>query len=381
MGGSHAHAHVRLRRTGALAVALAVVATTTAAAAPSAGDLQQKIDSAQQRERDLQSTIRSESGAIGGMQGKVDDLTTRQRALEQTLAFERRQLEQTQMALRDARARLTRLQAQLKADKAALAAQLVAQYKTPQDDIVTVVVNAHGFSGLIEKVDDMKRLRDANTTVTVRVGQAQAAVQKQTDELAALERRRQQIANATLVQRDEVARLRIAAVDRQLVVMRARRRNRDQLSSLQSQRNDLQRQLSKLQAAAAEAAKRAGSSTGSPGQTPVSGGGSFAAHGGAWGFFQAPGTNYSVGDEPRIAARLDQLGKALQLHLIGISGYRSPQHSVAVGGFPNDPHTRGQASDTPGVEGVPEATLEQFGLTRPFGGAAEADHIQLLGSI
>jgi hypothetical protein len=26
---------------------------------------------------------------------------------------------------------------------------------------------------------------------------------------------------------------------------------------------------------------------------------------------------------------------------------------------------------------VPEATLRRFGLTRPFGGAREADHIQL----
>jgi hypothetical protein len=48
-----------------------------------------------------------------------------------------------------------------------------------------------------------------------------------------------------------------------------------------------------------------------------------------------------------------------------------------VGGFADDPHTRGEASDTPGVEGVPEQTLLQFGLTRPFAGAAEADHIQL----
>ena len=105
------------------------------------------------------------------------------------------------------------------------------------------------------------------------------------------------------------------------------------------------------------------------------------AHGGSTGFFPAPGTNYAVNQEPVIAARLDALGKALGLHLIGVSGYRTPQHSVEVGGFANDPHTRGEASDTPGVEGVPEGTLEQFGLTRPFGGAAEADHIQLLGSI
>jgi hypothetical protein len=94
--------------------------------------------------------------------------------------------------------------------------------------------------------------------------------------------------------------------------------------------------------------------------------------------FLAPGTNYSVGEEPIIAARLDALGIALHLHLIGISGYRTPQHSVEVGGFADDPHTRGEASDTPGIEGVPEAILAEYCLTRPFAGPAEADHIQEL---
>jgi uncharacterized protein YcbK (DUF882 family) len=102
------------------------------------------------------------------------------------------------------------------------------------------------------------------------------------------------------------------------------------------------------------------------------------SHGGSTGFFPAPGTNYSVNQEPIIAARLDALGRALGLHLIGISGYRSPSHSVEVGGYADDSHTRGEASDTPGVEGVSEATLEQFCLTRPFPGAREADHIQEL---
>lgn len=102
--------------------------------------------------------------------------------------------------------------------------------------------------------------------------------------------------------------------------------------------------------------------------------------GGGAGFTQGAGTNYSVGNEPEIARRLDRLGKALGLHLTGISGARTPQHSVAVGGFADDPHTRGQASDTPGIEGVPESVLRKFGLTRPFPGAAEADHIQLAGS-
>src|SRR5512143_123596 len=91
----------------------------------------------------------------------------------------------------------------------------------------------------------------------------------------------------------------------------------------------------------------------------------FLAHGGAYGFFPAAGRNYRVNQEPIIAARLDALGKALSLNLIGISGYRTPQHSVEVGGYADDPHTRGEASDTLGVERVAESTLESFCLTRP----------------
>jgi hypothetical protein len=149
------------------------------------------------------------------------------------------------------------------------------------------------------------------------------------------------------------------------------------------------------QSSVAGATVPVGSSTGSTGQsfanaltsaqvasatapaTTTSPYGVYVPHGGQYGFFPDPGKDYTVGKEPEIAARLDALGKALHLHLVGISGYRTPEHSVAVGGFANDPHTRGDASDTPGIEQVPESTLRQFGLTRPFGGAAEADHIQL----
>lgn len=100
-------------------------------------------------------------------------------------------------------------------------------------------------------------------------------------------------------------------------------------------------------------------------------------HKGNVGFFAAAGTDYTKGEEPIIARYLGKLGESLHLHLTGISGYRSPSHSVAVGGFRNDPHTRGEASDTPGTEKISEKMLEKFGLTRPFAGAKEADHIQL----
>lgn len=99
------------------------------------------------------------------------------------------------------------------------------------------------------------------------------------------------------------------------------------------------------------------------------------------GFVAGPGTNYSVGEEPKIAADLKRLGEYLHVMLEGISGYRSPSHSVAVGGFTDDPHTRGEASDTIGTQTIPASVLARFGLERPFPGASEADHMQLLGSL
>lgn len=102
---------------------------------------------------------------------------------------------------------------------------------------------------------------------------------------------------------------------------------------------------------------------------------------GGVGFTAAPGTVYSKGVLPQIAQRANALAHALGLKLTGISGFRTPQHSVAVGGFADDPHTQAKASDTPGIEGVSKAVLNHYGLERPFPGAKEADHIQLLHSV
>ncbi len=368
-----------------LAAALAVLAAVVpmvAHGAPSKSELQQKISAAQQHERDLHGSVAQENTRIAGFQGSIDDLTTRLNAVETTLGVQQRQLETTQSQLRDARVKLTTLKGSLANDRKQLAAQLVAQYKSPPEDIVSVILDAKGFSGLIERVDDMRRLRVHNVSVTADVSSAQKAVALQTQKLTTLEQRRQTIANGSLLQRDQVARLRLAVVNKQLTFVHARSRTNAKLESLQSTRRDLQSSLHKIEAR--EAAAAATPTFGGPGSgttSNVGGTGSFVSHGGDTGFFQAPGTNYSVNEEPELAGRLDRLGRALGLHLIGISGYRTPQHSVEVGGFADDPHTRGEASDTPGVEGVSEATLEQYGLTRPFGGAAEADHIQLLGSI
>ncbi|MDO8189278.1 D-Ala-D-Ala carboxypeptidase family metallohydrolase [Conexibacter sp. JD483] len=366
----------RLRRAGALALLLAGTAAAVASAAPSSGELQQRLGDLGQQAGTLRGSIAHENDRIADYQGPIDELTRRLQAIETTLQREQTQLADTRRELREARARLIVLRTRLADDRRALAAQLVAQYELPQEDVVSIVVNARGFAGLLEQADDLDRIRHENVRITRRVSDARIAVAAQTRRLTAIERRRRALVDGSAIQRDEAARLRLAVVDKQLVHVRARSRDRAALTGLEQRRTSVRAELRRVEAQAARAAA-ANSGATVPGASVASA--PFAAHGGDSGFFQAAGTNYAVGDEPLLAARLDRLGKTLGLHLTGISGYRTPQHSVEVGGFPNDPHTRGEASDTPGVEGVSEATLNQFGLTRPFGGAAEADHIQLLG--
>jgi hypothetical protein len=108
------------------------------------------------------------------------------------------------------------------------------------------------------------------------------------------------------------------------------------------------------------------------------------------GFIADPGTSQTEGQLPQLTAALDALGRALGVTIYGISGYRSPAHSVAVGGFANDPHTKGEAEDI-GVGSllrssaaqISEAQLARFGLYRPFDPSddannTEVNHVQLI---
>jgi peptidoglycan hydrolase CwlO-like protein len=361
--------HPRTRWLALLGIgALAIWSGPADATSPA--ELNQKIQAARVHEQALQAAINADSGKVDSFNGQIGELQTRLDAVQTTVNYENGQLAATRSQLGGVRAKLSGLEAALARDRTILDSQLVAAYETPPPNVLTVVLEAHGFSDLLERMDDLKLVSNENATETRDVRTEDLAVLAQTRTLARLEARQKLAADSVLVQRDEIAQLRLAVVSKQLVYARARSAKAAEIGAISNRRKALVSQLTAMLPSVDSAEADA------PSLTAAAGGGGGGA---GSGFFQAPGTNYSVGVEPELASRLNTLGKALGLHLIGISGYRTPQHSVEVGGFANDPHTRGDASDTPGVEGVPESTLEQYGLTRPFPGAAEADHIQILG--
>lgn len=341
--------------------------------ASSSGSLAGRFAAGRQRANRLQHAIRGDSALIRGYESRIGNLEARLVVVEQSVEAQQRLLTQVNVELGAARERLRSLEAQYVRGRRVLAAQLVADYESPQPTLVEVVLHARGFGDLLNRLSALKSIARANAYTIQMINTTRVAVAAQTRRLAQIQVRRKRATAAVLVERDEIVQLRLAIVGRELAVSRDRSRKRRQLRSL---RRVLAREAATLerQARAAQAASLAtgGAPPGGCNNAP------FIARGGEFGFFPAPGTNYNVGEEPSIAARLDELGRVLQLHLIGVSGYRTPQHSVEVGGYADDPHTHGAASDTPGVEGVPESTLARFCLTRPFPGPREADHIQAL---
>jgi soluble lytic murein transglycosylase-like protein len=99
------------------------------------------------------------------------------------------------------------------------------------------------------------------------------------------------------------------------------------------------------------------------------------------------GVNVKQGDEPKLLKATHALAARLGKPVYIISGYRSPAHSVAVGGFSNDPHTQGEAMDIgvgsasrDSMHSVSEKVLNSVGLYRPFypASASEVNHVQLV---
>lgn len=357
-----------------LAILLLVCAAGGGAlASAGSADLTSRYQAGQARSSQLRALIQSQTDQIRGFEGTLGSLQARLDAVQRSAAVQERLLGEVTSQLTADRTRIAQLRAQYALDRKALATQLRADYESPPPTVVNVVVDSGGFGDLLNGITDLTAIERHNVKVAESVRAARSALEAEARRLSQLKARRRRATAAVLVERDDIAQLRGSIVNRELSVARARNQDTGRLTAL---RRALTREAQILdhRAAAAQILSSGGAVAPPAGcvSTP------YVPHGGEYGFFPASGTDYSVNEEPVLAARLDQLGRALQLHLIGISGFRTPQHSAEVGGFADDPHTRGEASDTPGVEGVAESTLEEFCLTRPFPGAREADHIQEL---
>lgn len=294
------------------------------ARADRASQLQSALDAKRAQEHNLLGGIASDNAQISHYQGSISTLQAQLSRVQSALNAEMAQLAVIQDQERIEQARLVRLELQLQQADQALARNLVANYEDDQPDALTVILNAHGFADLIERIDFLKRINHENTMVITNDRVARVRVIAEANRLGALEARAQRVAASMTAQRNQVDSLRIAMVQRQLVYVRAREQKRGALASVAAERQHLEGSLSALQAAARASAPAPGGSV-SGGQVLSSGGFTFPLPGGAGvgpgSWSQDQGVDISApGDTPELAVG----SGTIVLHGIGGFGPWAP---------------------------------------------------------
>jgi murein DD-endopeptidase MepM/ murein hydrolase activator NlpD len=207
---------------------------------------QNKVSAKKHHEGVLTSTISSFNNRIDGLQGSIRGLQERQNRIQVTLAQKRNELAQIQDRLQVARDRLVRLRQKLAAAKTQLAARLVDDWKSDDPDMVTVILESHGFDDLLTRTDFMQRIANQDRQIlgTVKVLKDQAT--SQAKELAALQSKAQAAANAILAQRNAVASSKAKLVDTRQQLQGARNQRKVVLAKVRSSRQKAQEDLSSL---------------------------------------------------------------------------------------------------------------------------------------
>jgi cell wall-associated NlpC family hydrolase len=212
----------------------------------SPGDLHQDLSSQSQTAAQLRAAIAVESKRIAATSAGVRDAQARLSALQGQLNARQAQLAAVQHRLVVARDRLTRLENLLHQATTLLAANLVAGYKDDTPDMMTVILNSHGFADLLERLDFMERVRKQDTVILGDTKTARVQVLGQAARLEGLQTRYRNITAEVLRSRNAAAAVQGALLTRQAAQLRQRANTAARLSHVRSQIASLHRQIARL---------------------------------------------------------------------------------------------------------------------------------------
>src|SRR5947209_1624428 len=252
---------------GLASLALAIDSPTSHAAGQS--QLQQQISSGQGKVSALQGQVNAVSGRLGQLDSSIGGLEARISRIQADLDAKRAELIRLQLQLNAARKRLAQVRAFETRGEQVLSEQLVNTYESDHPDLVTVVLESHGFQDLLERLTFAQKVQKQNVQIVRRVRAARKLVAAEAVKLGSLEVRQQKITLQVLHERNGLASARLQLVRQRIVVAKDRAAKAGALASAKDQVAGLQSQLSKLQAVEATAASGSGSPTGPTTGTPA----------------------------------------------------------------------------------------------------------------
>jgi peptidoglycan hydrolase CwlO-like protein len=288
---------VPLRMLSALAIAtvLAVLGLGVGDGAPARGadlgSLQSNLGSAQARAAGLSSSLAGLQSSISRLGAQVALVQSREADVRAELSADRRQLATAAVQATRERARLARLRAQLKRAQMILAAQLVSSYEGSRPDLMSVVVDAHGFTQLLEQLDFLRRAQNEQQLAIAVTRRARERASVATARLERLQARDAQATEAADVRVRALAGMNALLSSREAALARARAAQQAALAAARANVGRLQSAISRIRAqqaaTAAAAAARAAAASAAPTEAAasapvVAAGSSSAVPSGGW---------------------------------------------------------------------------------------------------
>jgi peptidoglycan hydrolase CwlO-like protein len=294
MRSTHRPARFRLlAAAGAVLILglLLLLPVRPAHATPSLGALNSQLGQEQSHQHQLSASMASLSQLISSLSSQISLVQSREAAVRSELANDQAELAKVTVQLKRERARVQMLHRRLARARMLLSDQLVSSYETSRPDLVTVVLNSHGFNDLLEQISFLGRAEHQQQTIigitrTLKQQATQAA-----EEFARLETRDRQMTEAAATRARALAGMNSLLQSRQAALNRARYAQALSLRASQARAQALQNKISQVRAqqlaaeraAAQRAAEQAAAQNNGPASPSSSAGApSTAAPSGGW---------------------------------------------------------------------------------------------------
>ncbi len=252
----------------ALTGAVVVCACALLGGSASGQSLTQKLNTTQNKLSHAQAHAGVLTGRISHQSAQLQTLTSQVAALRNREAAVAAELQQKQAELEDARARLDSLKQRLRQAVQILERRLVAIYESSEPDLITVLLQAHGFDDLLARSQYLQTLQHQDNDIVSRVRE--------------LRNEMQVTVNTVRAARDEIAarkhELDVTAAklkQRTTQLATARRKQHATLEQVRKQQDDLEGDLNDISQKIAE---QLGAGTGALPAGPIQAGG----HGLIW---------------------------------------------------------------------------------------------------
>jgi len=241
----------------ALPAGLAVAVPAASATQPSLGRLGSELHATQARSASLAASLSGLRSQIASLNRQITLVGQREAGVRAALAADQARLALAQAAVVRERARAQRLRRQLTRARALLARQLVSSYENAKPDLITVVLDAHGFAQLLEQLGFLGRAEDQQRAIVTVTRAAKARAEAATVRLGRLEAHDAQVTTATAIQARALAGMNALLQSRQAALSHVRAAQAAALAAVRARGARLRTAIGRIRAEQAAAARAA----------------------------------------------------------------------------------------------------------------------------